>query len=141
MKNMFKLILFLILALNYLYANTTTNNLKEVTLQLEWKHQFEFAGFYAAVEKGYYEDIGIELEIKEFHDGINISQDVLNGKSTFGISSSALILERLNNKPVVLIASYFKQNALALVTKPEIKSPNDLKKQKNYGFRLGNGSY
>ena len=31
--------------LNYLYANTTTNNLKKVTLQLEWKHQFEFAGF------------------------------------------------------------------------------------------------
>ena len=120
-----KIIFILTISINNLLFG-----LEKVSLQLEWKHQFEFAGFYAAIEKGYYEDIGIELEIKEFHDGINISQDVLNGKSTFGISSSALILERLNNKPVVLIASYFKQNALALVTKPEIKSPNDLKNKK-----------
>ena len=122
------ILLFLILCT--VLSKSILANTQKVSLQLEWKHQFEFAGFYAAVEKGYYEDIGIELEIKEFHDGINISQDVLNGKSTFGISSSALILERLNNKPVVLIASYFKQNALALVTKPEIKSPNDLKNKK-----------
>ncbi|RXI37234.1 hypothetical protein CP963_13370, partial [Arcobacter cloacae] len=99
------ILLFLILCT--VLSKSILANTQKVSLQLEWKHQFEFAGFYAAVEKGYYEDIGIELEIKEFHDGINISQDVLNGKSTFGISSSALILERLNNKPVVLIASYF----------------------------------
>ena len=41
-----------------------------------------------------------------------------------------MILEKLNKKPVVLIASYFKQNALALVTKPEIKTPADLKNKK-----------
>ena len=118
------------MALNYLYANTTTNNLKEVTLQLEWKHQFEFAGFYAALEKGYYKDIGIDVKINEFKEGINITQEVLNGNATFGISSSSLILEKLNKKPVVLIASYFKQNALALVTKPNIKTPADLKNKK-----------
>ena len=130
MKNMFKLILFLILALNYLYANTTTNNLKEVTLQLEWKHQFEFAGFYAALEKGYYKDIGLDVKINEFNEGINITQEVLSGNATFGISSSSLILEKLNKKPVVLIASYFKQNALAFAVKPEIKTPADLKNKK-----------
>lgn len=124
-KTLLKFLILCTILCQSILANT-----QKVTLQLEWKHQFEFAGFYTAIEKGYYEDIGIELEIKEFHDGINISQDVLNGKSTFGISSSALILERLNNKPIVLIASYFKQNALALVTKPEIKSPNDLKNKK-----------
>ncbi|QKE26730.1 ABC transporter substrate-binding protein [Arcobacter aquimarinus] len=124
-KTLLKFLILCTILCQSILANT-----QKVTLQLEWKHQFEFAGFYTAIEKGYYEDIGIDLEIKEFHDGINISQDVLNGKSTFGISSSALILERLNNKPIVLIASYFKQNALALVTKPEIKSPNDLKNKK-----------
>ncbi len=101
--------------------------LDKVTLQLEWKHQFEFAGFYAAVEKGYYKDIGVELEIKEFGDGIQITNDILEGKSTFGISSSSLILEKLQNKPIVLLASYFKQNALALLTKPNIKTPSDLR--------------
>jgi two-component system, NarL family, sensor histidine kinase EvgS len=133
MKNILK-ILFLVVIIFYnnLFAinNTKETHLEKTILQLEWKHQFEFAGFYAALEKGYYEDIGIDLEIKEFEDGVNITEDVINGKSTYGISSSALILERLKNKPVVLIASYFKQNALALITKPYIKTPYDLKNKK-----------
>ncbi|MDY3200938.1 MAG: transporter substrate-binding domain-containing protein [Arcobacter sp.] len=126
MKKVIKLLFILtIISNNLLYGN-----LEKVSLQLEWKHQFEFAGFYTALEKGYYKDVGLDLQIKEFQDGINISQDVIDGKSTFGISSSALILERLKNKPVILIASYFKQNALALVTKPYIKTPADLKNKK-----------
>lgn len=130
MKKSFNLLIFLILFLNNFLFASTTNNLEKVTLQLEWKHQFEFAGFYAAIEQGYYKDVGLELEIKEFKEGINITDEVLNGNATFGISSSALILEKLNKKPVVLVASYFKQNALALVTKPEIKTPADLKNKK-----------
>ena len=133
MKNSLKIIfLLVILFYNNLFAidKPKENNLEKTILQLEWKHQFEFAGFYTAIEKGYYKDIGIDLEIKEFEESINISEDVINGKATYGISSSALILERLKNKPVVLIASYFKQNALILVTKPHIKTPADLKNKK-----------
>ncbi|MDD2888448.1 MAG: transporter substrate-binding domain-containing protein [Aliarcobacter sp.] len=131
MKKLFQLLLYLILFLNnFLFATDQSNKLEKITLQLEWKHQFEFAGFYAAIEQGYYKDIGLEVEIKEFKEGINITNEVLSGNATFGISSSALILEKLNHKPVVLIASYFKQNALALVTRPEIKTPADLKNKK-----------
>ena len=103
---------------------------KHISVQLEWKHQFEFAGFYAAKEKGYYQDVGLDVSFKEYEDGIDISQEVLNQKATFGISSSSLVLERLQGKPVVLLASYFKQNALAILSKPEIKSPKDLKNKK-----------
>ena len=130
MKFQIKTIILFILLINNLLLANQIDDLKKVTLQLEWKHQFEFAGFYAAIEKGYYKDVGLELEIKEFQEGINITQEVLSGNATFGISSSALILEKLNKKPVVLIASYFKQNALALVTKPNIKTPADLKNKK-----------
>lgn len=48
-----KIIFILTISINNLLFG-----LEKVSLQLEWKHQFEFAGFYAAVEKGYYEDIG-----------------------------------------------------------------------------------
>ena len=131
MKNLFHFFIFLFFFLNnLLFASTQITPLEKVTLQLEWKHQFEFAGFYTAIEKGYYKDIGLEVEIKEFKEDTDITQEVLDGKATFGISSSALILEKLNKKPVVLIASYFKQNALALITKPEIKTPADLKDKK-----------
>ena len=133
MKTILKIIIILfILITNHTFADSqiTTQSEKKDILRLEWKHQFEFAGFYAALEKGYYKEFGIDLEIKEFEEGINISEEVLSGKATFGIASSALILERLKKKPVILIGSYFKQNALVLVTKPEIKTPYDLKNKK-----------
>jgi two-component system, NarL family, sensor histidine kinase EvgS len=129
MKSVNKSIIRIFL-LSFILTQTLWANLEKVTLQLAWKHQFEFAGYYAAIEKGYYKDIGLDVEIKEFEDGLDISEEVISGKSTFGISSSALILERLKEKPVVLIASYFKQNALVLLTKPEIKTPADLKNKK-----------
>ena len=111
MKTILKIIIILfILITNYTFADSqiTTQSEKKDILRLEWKHQFEFAGFYAALEKGYYKEFGIDLEIKEFEEGINISEEVLSGKATFGIASSALILERLKKKHVVLIGSYFK---------------------------------
>lgn len=103
---------------------------QKISLQLEWRHQFEFAGFYAAIEKGYYKDIGLEVELREYVDGIDISDEVINKKATFGVSSSSLILDKLQNKPVVLIASYFKQNALAFAVRPEITSVEQLRGKK-----------
>ncbi len=103
---------------------------QKISIQLEWKHQFEFAGFYAAKEMGYYKDIGLDVSFKEYHDNIDIVQDVLDGKSDFGISSSALIRDKLKGKDVVLIASYFKQNVLALAVRDGINSLEDLKGKK-----------
>ena len=121
---MIKLFLFLLFTLS-LHAK-----MQSIMVQFEWKHQFEFAGFYAAKAKGYYHDVGLDVSFKEYKDGIDIASDVVNDKATFGISSSSLVLERLQGKPVVLLASYFKQNALAILSKPEIKSPRDLKNKK-----------
>lgn len=103
---------------------------QKISVQLEWKHQFEFAGFYAAIEHGFYKEIGLEVELREYANGINISEEVLQKRATFGVSSSSLILEKLRGKPVVLIASYFKQNALSFAVKPEIKALKDLKGKK-----------
>lgn len=120
-----KKILFFILFSALLFASP-----QKVSVQLEWKHQFEFAGFYTAIEKGYYKNIGLEVELREYKEGIDISDEVVNHKATFGVSSSSLILDKLRDKPVVLIASYFKQNALALAVKPEITTPVQLKNKK-----------
>ena len=120
-----KKIIFILLITTLLFSST-----QKVSVQLEWKHQFEYAGFYAAIEHGYYKDIGLHVELKEFHDGLNLSDNVIKGKSEFGISSSSLILDKLNNKHVVLLASYFKQNALVLATNAKISKLSDLKGKK-----------
>ncbi|MCF6340952.1 MAG: ABC transporter substrate-binding protein [Sulfurimonas sp.] len=120
-----KIILFFIL-----FTSSLFGSLEKISIQLEWKHQFQFAGYYVAKEKGYYRDIGLDVEIKEFTSNINIIDDILNQKSTFGVLSSSTILSKLQGKPLVLVASYFKQNALVLATIPSIKNISNLKNKK-----------
>ena len=127
--NFFKLTIFILLFL-HTSASAKHEDLQHVSVQLEWKHQFEFAGFYAALEQGFYKDIGLDVKIKEYDSNIDIVSDVLNGVSTYGMSSSHLILERLSGKKIVQLASYLKQNALVLITKPNIKTIEDLKNKK-----------
>ncbi|MGN6798231.1 MAG: ABC transporter substrate-binding protein, partial [Gaiellaceae bacterium] len=38
--------------------------LTHVTLQLKWVTQSQFAGYYAAVEKGYYKKAGLDVTLK-----------------------------------------------------------------------------
>jgi hypothetical protein len=39
--------------------------LDSVSLQLKWKHQFQFAGYYAALEQSFYRNAGLDVEIRE----------------------------------------------------------------------------
>ena len=114
------IILFLITTLVF------SRNLEKVSLQLHWKYQFESAGFIAAKEKGFYKDVGLDVDIKEFNFGIDIEKEVLAGRATYGVYSSSILLSYLQGKPIKLISSYFKRSAMVLVVKPDIKSPKDL---------------
>src|SRR6266852_2665199 len=50
---------------------TQARALDQVSLQPKWKHQFQFAGYYAAVEKGFYRENGLEVEIREGGPSVN----------------------------------------------------------------------
>ena len=97
-----------------------------MSLQLHWKYQFQFAGFIMAKEKGYYEDVGLDVELKEYSFGINVENEVLSQRANYGIYSSAILLSYLQGKPIELMASFFKRSAMVILAKPEIKSPKDL---------------
>ncbi len=57
-----------IFLLNFLlYAN------EKVSLQLSWYHQFQFAGYYMAKEKGFYDEVGLDVEIKEYKLGLDVA--------------------------------------------------------------------
>ena len=121
---MIKIIITFLLFTSILFSNT--KDLEKVSLQLHWKYQFEFAGFIAALEKGFYKEEGLDVNLKEYEFGQDIIKEVLSGNSEFGIYNSNILLENLNNKPLKLVSSYFKRSALVLITKPEIKYPSDL---------------
>ena len=109
--------------------------LETVSLQLQWKHQFEYAGFYAAIEKGFYRAEGLDVELYEAQTDKDPVQEVLSGKKTYGISYSSLIVEYLQGKPVVFLANIFKHSALVLVAQKEISKPVELKGKKIMGSR------
>jgi NMT1/THI5 like len=39
--------------------------LDAASLQLKWKHQLQFAGYYQALEQGFYRDAGLDVTIRE----------------------------------------------------------------------------
>jgi len=105
---------------------------QKITLQLLWKHQFEFAGFYMAKEKGYYKQHNIDLEFKEYNFGIDIVKDVQDGVSTFGLSYPSIVLDRSNGSKVVLLNSILQSSPHVLVSlkSSNIKTIEDFKDKK-----------
>ena len=84
MKNF---ILISVLITNFLFANEKT-----VNLQLNWLHQFQFAGYYMAKEKGFYKDLGLDVNIKEFTYDLKIIKEIEDSNSDFAIGRSSLLV-------------------------------------------------
>lgn len=89
--------------------------LEPVTLQLKWKHQFQFAGYYAAKEKGFYRDAGLDVSIVEAAPGMDPAQEVISGRAQFGVGTSELILNRYRGDAVVVLGVIFQHSPLSLV--------------------------
>ncbi len=119
--------IFVILILLFsLFGTSSAKDLQKITLQLQWKHQFEYAGFYTAYEKGYYRDIGFEVEFAEYEDGMDIVQEVLSGKKEIGIWGAGVIEEWMSGEELTFLANYFKRSPLVIVANEDIRLPIDL---------------
>ena len=132
MNTIKKTILLTILLISYSYANK-----EQITLQLQWKHQFQFAGYYMAKEKGFYDDFNLDVKFLEFQLGTNILEKVLNNKAYYATGRASLINERSHGKKVVLLASILQSSPLALVTKKS-SNINTISDFKNKRFMITN---
>jgi len=99
-----------------------------VSVQLIWKHQFEFAAFYAAQALGYYRDAGLAVTIKEGGPGIDSVREVVEGRADFGVGTSSLVVERSHGSPVVVLATLMQHSPIALLAKrsAKVSSVSDL---------------
>jgi signal transduction histidine kinase len=106
----------------------TSEALEPVRLQLKWRHQFQFAGYYAAIEQGYYREAGLDVELIEAVPGQNPVEAVFAGKAEFGVGNSDLLLSRAEGKPAVVLAAIYQHSPLALVARvtPGITAMQDL---------------
>ena len=96
-----------------IFTSTLALNAKElrnISLQLQWKHQFQFAGYYIAKEKGFYTDSGFDVNIKEFDYGMSVPDEIVNKKSTYGVGRPTLIISKSNGANITLLASIFQSS-------------------------------
>ena len=100
--------MFFLLTLN-------ANSLQKTSVQLMWLDQFEFAGFYMAKEKGFYENLGLDVELKKFNIETDVTKEVIEKRADFGTSSSSLLVDISENKNVLLLGSIFQSSPLILL--------------------------
>ena len=124
-----KRILFILITLTtFLFSN----NEKKITLQLNWLHQFQFAGYYMAKEKGFYNDLNLDVEINEYKSNTEIIKEIEMKRTDFAIGRSSLIIEKINGKDIVALAAIYQESPLMLLVKKDsnINSVKDLKNKK-----------
>ena len=115
----------------------------DVTLQLKWVTQGQFAGYYAALEQGYYEDEGLNVTIKPGGPDIVPEQVVLGGQAEFGINwLDNTLATRDQGGKIVNIAQVFARSGMTEVTWKDtgLDSIDDLKGKK-VGVWLGGNEH
>ncbi len=102
--------------------------LTPVRVQLKWFHQFQFAGFYAAREKGYFQEAGLEVELIEGGPSIDPTQVVESGGAEFGVGNSTLIIDFNKGRPVVAVSAIFQRSPFVILARRDkgIVSVKDL---------------
>ena len=91
--------------------------LKHVTLQLKWVTQAQFAGYYAAKTKGFYQDEGLDVDIKVGGPSITPEQVVLGKQADFGIDwLPSLLASRDHGQNLVNIAQVFTRSGMTELT-------------------------
>jgi diguanylate cyclase (GGDEF)-like protein/PAS domain S-box-containing protein len=113
------------------------SELQKVSLQLQWKYQFQFAGFIMAKELGYYRDVGLDVDILEYNN-TNSMKDLEDGKIDFAINNSMLAYQDKKLLDVTLLATYFQRSPLILVTQPDI---DDVLKLKGKTVMMSDNNY
>ncbi|MTH99528.1 MULTISPECIES: ABC transporter substrate-binding protein [Alphaproteobacteria] len=102
----------------------------DVTLQLKWVTQAQFAGYYVAKDKGFYEEEGLDVTILPGGPDIAPTQVIAGGGADVTVEwMPAALAAREKGLPLVNIAQPFKSSGMMLTCWKDagISSPEDLK--------------
>ncbi|WP_407267734.1 ABC transporter substrate-binding protein [Radiobacillus sp. PE A8.2] len=113
--------------------------LEKVVLRLKWIHQAQFAGFYAAKEKGFYEEAGLDVEIRPGGADFPSVQMVASGDEHFGVTGAdQILLAREKGVPVKALSVIYRDSPFALFSLKDsgVESIEDLVGE-TVGVKLG----
>ena len=98
-------------------AAPRAQKLDKVTLQLKWVTQAQFAGYYAAVAKGYYKDFGLDVTLKVGGPSITPEQVVASGGAQVGVDwMPSLLATRDTGTNLVSIAQMFSRSGMTEIS-------------------------
>ncbi|WP_430457081.1 diguanylate cyclase domain-containing protein [Rheinheimera sp.] len=97
---------------------------EKIRLQLKWQHGFQFAGYYAAEQQGYYAQAGLKVELVAATPGLKVLDEVMAGRAQFGVGTSSLLLDYAKGQQVRLLANVFQHSALVLLSRPTAADPD-----------------
>ena len=120
--------ILLLLALLGRPATAEPGRLAPVKLQLKWYHQFQFAGYYAALEKGFYREAGLDVEIREGVPATPSADAVISGEAQYGVSNMDILIQRSRGSNLVALAAIFQHSPdmLMVLEDSGIRVPSDL---------------
>jgi len=96
---------------------TSLPSLTPVSVQLKWFHQFQFAGFYAALQQGYFSHAGLDVTLIEGGPTIDPVDSVIAGGADFGIGNSSLLVDFNNGRPVIAVAAIFQHSPFVILAR------------------------
>jgi NitT/TauT family transport system substrate-binding protein len=122
-------------------VGTPSAALKPIRLQLQWFPQAQFAGYFAAKDKGYYAEEGFDVTILPGAVEIVPATVVAGGQAEFGISwVPRMLAPRESGADGVVIAQIFQRSPTLQVSFKDkgITKPEDLKGKKVGAWGFGN---
>ena len=122
-------------------ATAKPAELTKITLQLQWVTQSQFAGYYAAVDQGFYKEEGLDVTIKEGAVDIVPQQVLASGQADFAVSwVPKALVSREEGAKIVNIGQVFQRSGTLEVSWADsgITSPADWKGKKVGTWGFGN---
>ncbi|MBB3641667.1 MULTISPECIES: ABC transporter substrate-binding protein [Variovorax] len=101
-----------------LLAGMPASAAEKVSLRLKWLAQAQFAGFYVAKAKGFYDQAGLDLTINPGGPNLNVETLVASGNDTFGLAggTETVLLAREKGLPLVCIGVTVQNTPFTYVT-------------------------
>ncbi len=103
------------------------SELETVRLQLKGFHTFQFAGYYAAKEQGFYEEEGLNVHILERNPKLSVVTQVVSNEVQYGVEDMGIITEYANGAPISVLAAIFQRSPVVFISKQSsgVDSPKD----------------